>query len=153
MSTIELISSEIIRIGVCRGFVVVPEFSVTQNERGNRKKIDLVWLKARHDKKLIGSLRDWQISAAFEIEGFNVPRRRIESHAAQFHELQKTNGKNFPCYTVLYSMARHRRNPDWGSQHPESCITRRRHAASSVSDSMIVLDGREMSWLSKIEMD
>lgn len=153
MSTIELISSEIIRVGVSRGFAVVPEFSVAGPTLACRKKIDLVWLKARRDDSLSGSLRDWRISVAFEIEGFNVPAQRIASHAKQFSVLQGMNGKSFTCYAVLYSSARHRRNPSWGCAHPEGLISKRRDVARFAGSSMLVVDGREMAWLAEVEAE
>lgn len=150
MATIEDISSGIIAAGVRRSLFVVPEFQVTARDYGFEKKIDVAWLRQRDDQARIGSLRRWEIVAAFEIEGYDVPLERIRIHSKQFSRLHVQEGCAFPSFVVLYNEALHRANPAWGEASPEPFIQTRVQTAIDSGNILTVIDGRSLVWLDSI---
>ncbi|RYH60870.1 MAG: hypothetical protein EON54_10645 [Alcaligenaceae bacterium] len=147
MPTIEHIYAAVVREGVRRGHFVVPEFCATPSSRLFQKNIDVAWLEPRDEPDRIGSLRRWRIVAAFEIEGYDVPIERIQTHSAQFEHLQADEGTRFPCIVPLYTQAHHRANPTWGNAAPQTRIAERQAAAKAAGGMVKVCDGRELDWL------
>lgn len=148
MSTIEQIYAAVVREGVRRGHHVVPEFCVTPSTRLFQKNIDVAWLEPRDESSRFGSLRRWKIVAAFEIEGYDVPIERIQTHSAQFQHLQADEESRFPCLVPLYTEAHHRANPNWGNANPQAHIAERQSVAEAAGGIVKVCDGREFGWLS-----
>lgn len=153
MATIEDIYSRIIAVGVQRGFHVIPEFHVTAHDHAFKKKIDVAWLRPRDDQTRIGSLRRWEIIAAFEIEGYDVPFERIRIHSRQFSSLHDQEGRKFTAFVVLYNEALHRANPTWGVALPETFIQARSQTAIDSGNILTVRDGRFLDWLDGIAGD
>ncbi len=147
MVTIEEVYSKLIREGIQRGYEVIAEFCVSSRAQDFNKKIDIVWVQrraARVDSN-VGSLRQWEVKAAFEIEGYNVPMDRIAMHKAQFDRLIADHTDKFPFYVVLYTRADHRTDPDWGDGDPRrEDILFRRKSRSSPAESFHVVDGRAL---------
>jgi hypothetical protein len=150
MATIEDIYSTLVREGVNRNLHVVPEFCVRSREHLFKKKIDVAWLRPRDDPSRFGSLRRWQIVAAFEIEGHDVPLERLHRHSAQFRQLWLEEGNRFPCYVPLYTRAHHRADPEWGEAAPEQNIQQRIAEAETLGGVVRVIDGRRADWLQEL---
>ncbi|WP_422847257.1 hypothetical protein ACOYR4_15755 [Acidovorax sp. M14] len=150
MVTIEDLYSTLIREGVRRNLDVVAEFCVAPRNRLFEKKIDLAWVRRREDANRFGSLRRWQIVAAFEIEGYDVPLDRLELHTSQIKQLWEEERECFPCFVPLYTRAFHRTNPDWGNDKPERKIRQRVEEARRLGGVVDVRDGRDMSWLDAV---
>jgi hypothetical protein len=140
MATIERIYSSLIYQGVSRGFHVVPEFAVRTGSGVSNKKLDLVWLEPWRDHELGEPLRDWRISAAFEIEGCNVPRSRLAEHKARSHDLQRILRYSFPFVVALYSEASHRANPNWGPKNVRRSISRRTQLYEADGGAFTIVD-------------
>lgn len=149
MATIEDIYAHLIKQGVERQFNVVAEFCAAPNSSLFEKNIDLVWLTKRipADPSRVGSLREWKIEAAFEIEGYDVPLDRIRIHSEQFKVLRADEKAEFPCYVPLYTEALHRSDPDWGSAQPEDKIEKRQNEAKNLEGVVNVCDCRNWNWL------
>jgi hypothetical protein len=131
MITIEEIYSELIREGITRNFVVVPEFSIIIDEWPRPKKFDLVWLveRERFDPTQSGSLKKWKIIAAFEIEGCDVPIARVVMHVNQLKDIHSKSNEPFKSFLLLYSKAYHRKNTEWNkSSTAEKLIAKRKDA-------------------------
>lgn len=109
-ATIEDVTSFIIRVGIKKGYSVIPEF--TFPGQSANKKIDIVWAKkrVRHGWRP-GSLACWDIAVCFEIEGIDVAQKRILSHLDDFRHIQKVS-PGCKCYIVFYDQAFHRKN-EW----------------------------------------
>lgn len=150
MVTIEDVYSELIREGVGRNLHVVAEFCVAPRSGLFEKSIDIAWLRQRDDPARFGSLRRWQIVAAFEVEGYDVPFDRIQLHTSQFKQLWDEEGSEFPCFVPLYTRAFHRKDPDWGSDSPERKIQQRIDKARKLGGVIDVRDGRDMQWLGAV---
>lgn len=150
MTTIEDLYSSLTREGVGRKLDVVAEFCVAARDRLFEKSIDIAWLRRREDAAQVGSLRRWEIVAAFEIEGYDVPLNRIQLHTSQFKQLWDEEGRRFPCFIPLYTRAFHRTDPDWGSDSPEPKIQQRIDEARRLGGVVDVRDGRNMQWLGSI---
>lgn len=152
MASIEEICWSIVRVGVRRRVVVVPEFCVRARTRLGKKSIDIAWLRPREDASKRGSLRKWQIVAAFEIEGYDVPTSRVVKHSQQFRTIQRDEGP-FPCYIVLYNEAFNRTNPRWGRPDPSRWVSDRRRVAESNGNIVQVHDGRDLKWLKNMPIE
>ena len=117
------------------------------NDRTFNKKIDIVWgeLREHPDVNKVGSLKRWKISAAFEIEGYDVPLERIEMHKAQFRRLLDDHKEDFPIFVVLYTRADHRTDPDWGDgdKRREEKLSRRITNGGQAGPVQVV-DGRHL---------
>ena len=150
MATIEDVYSTLVREGVRREFVVVPEFCVSTRARLFEKKIDVAWLAPRDEPSRVGSLRRWKIVAAFEIEGYDVPLDRIQMHSAQFQQIWAEEEGRFPCFVPLYTSALHRTDPHWGTGNPEPHIEKRKAEAAKWGNVVRVQDGRDLAWLREI---
>jgi hypothetical protein len=150
MATIEDLYSQLIREGVSRKLEVVAEFCVGPRSRLFEKKIDVAWVRRRNDPARFGSLRRWQIVAAFEIEGYDVPLDRLQLHSSQFKQLWEEEDERFPCFIPLYTKAYHRTDPDWGSDSPECKIQQRIDEARRLGGIINVRDGRDMQWLDTV---
>lgn len=150
MATIEDLYACLVREGVSRNLDVVAEFCVAPRSQLFEKKIDIAWLRKREDKARFGSLRQWQIVVAFEIEGYDVPLNRLRLHTSQFKQLWEEGRERFPCYIPLYTQAFHRTDPDWGNDKPESKIQQRVDEAKRLGEVVDVRDGRDMGWLEAV---
>lgn len=150
MSTIEDIYSALIVEGVKRQLTVVPEFRVASRDHLFKKEIDVAWLQPRDEPSRFRSLRRWRIVAAFEIEGYNVPLKRLQRHSSEFLQLWKEEGEKFPCFVPLYTRAYHRTDAIWGSDHPERQIEQRISAAQQFGGVIEVRDGRDLQWVRNV---
>jgi hypothetical protein len=150
MATIEDIYSQLIKEGVDRKLEVVAEFCVAPRNQLFEKKIDVAWVRRRDEPDRFGSLRRWQIVAAFEIEGYDVPLDRLRLHTSQFRQLWDEEKEQFPCVIPLYTRAYHRADPDWGNDNPERKIQQRIDEAIRLGRIVQVQDGRAMNWLGAV---
>lgn len=147
MATIEDLYTRLIREGVVRNLEVVAEFCVSPRSRLFEKKIDVAWVRKREDAARFGSFRHWQIVAAFEIEGYDVPLDRIHMHTSQFRQIWDDDSQSFPCFIPLYTRALHRADPHWGSDKPDRKIQERVEEARRLGGVVEVKDGRDLKWL------
>ena len=156
MATIEEIYAYLTKKGVEHNFYVVAEFCASPNNSLFEKNIDLVWLSKRDcaDTERIGSLREWKIEAAFEIEGYDVPIDRIRIHSEQFNVLRNEERVKFPCYVPLYTEALHRSDPEWGTDKPQGKITskiaQRQDKAKEIGCVIKVCDCRTWDWVDSV---
>ncbi|TAK61261.1 hypothetical protein [Methylobacter sp.] len=140
----------LIALGVNREYAVIPEFSVKLPGNGKRKKvIDLVWAKKKPNTgKITNTLDQWQLVAAFEIEGCNVPREpEFSRHLSDFKDVKNFNGKQPQKYVVLYTNAYDR---TWNSAIDiDKEINTRVTWGATQNKCFKVLDGRKLKEASK----
>lgn len=136
--------------GINRGYIVVPEFHVPIKYAPRPKKLDLAWLKSRTCQNHPGPLSQWRLCAAFEIEGLNVARRRIQEHAKAFSHLHSTVNEYFPCYIALYEEAFHRTDLDWHPRNPDRYLADRQEIARLAGGVVSVLRGSDLAWVKTI---
>lgn len=133
----------LIALGVNHGYAVIPEFSVKLPGNTKRKKvIDLVWAKKKPNTgKITNTLDQWQLVAAFEIEGCNVRKEPEFSRHLDFEHVKNSNGEQLQKYVVLYTNAYDRA---WNSAiEIDKEITKRVEWASG-DKCFKVLDGRKL---------
>jgi hypothetical protein len=140
----EQIYSDILTAGCQAGFVVVPEFSLRYAAERGRKVTDIAWIAGAEDTGV------YQVVAAFEVEGFDVPLMTIDSHARLYSRIQKAQGIEFPCCIPLYSRAIHR--PDYGRNldRVQRCLSKRSARAAEHRDVVQVCDGSVREWLIQV---
>ncbi|RAS19612.1 hypothetical protein [Paraburkholderia bryophila] len=138
----------LVRMGVEKGFVVIPEFRVHLDNGKRKKNIDLVWATRKSDMAAYQdrpSLEYWTLHATFEIESCdvrNIPRKEFDRHIRDLPTIQNT-GATIPIthFIALYTSA-HDRN--WNPRRDvQADISERKGWAKGTSVS--VLDGRDLA--------
>lgn len=92
----------LVRLGIQRGYDVIPEFRLRYLDRV--KVIDLVWAQRNT------ASATWDIVAAIEIEGCDVALSRLDQHALDARQA------DLPFFLALYTEAKDRN--DWAPFNP-----------------------------------
>jgi hypothetical protein len=151
LRSIEQIYSDIATAGNEAGFVVVPEFKLHYDLAGQRhtKEVDFAWLLTRDNPAHRDDLPPYQVVAAFELEGFDVPLTTIGLHSEVYPLVRELLESEFPCYVPIYSLATHR--PDYGHnvESVQQCILQRQNRAAQLHNVVEVCDGAKRDWLAR----
>ena len=99
------------KLGVSYGYCVIPEFTIPIGEPYKRK-LDLVFAKKILNPRIEipqNNLDVWEVHYAFEIEGINVPLKRLDEHIENYAYFQsQQNGSFKKGISFLYNKAYHR---------------------------------------------
>ena len=115
MHTFHDIAAYLCRLGVMKGYSVIPEVWLPLEE--SRMEVDLIWATRLPDSEeppnpVDGFLKCWQIVATFEIEGANVSKKRFEEHLRRIDHLANIDGTEPSRFIVLYT--EHHSRVGWG---------------------------------------
>ncbi|MFZ3299823.1 MAG: hypothetical protein WA344_17425 [Ralstonia pickettii] len=149
------IYAQLVRLGIERGYEVIPEFRVKlpdhQRKQDRKKNIDLVWVTRKSNisqHQNCKSLEYWTLHATFEIDACDV--RNIKGKEFDRHMRDLPTIKNIPPtesirhFVVLYNAAYDRAWNNERKTTDDEIEERRRWAAKSKSG-VDVIDGRDLA--------
>lgn len=142
MVTIEDVYTQLIDEGIRRKFKFIAEFNAAPKDPTFNKKVDVVWARPRPspDTTKVGSLRTWELIAAFEIEGYDVSLNRIGMHKRQFDCIRADCNENFPSFVILYTRADHRNDPKWGDSDKRRAVILKSRIDGGGNDPLFVVE-------------
>lgn len=152
MPTKNDIYAQLIKIGIQKGYEVIPEFRINLPD-GRKKNIDLVWcIRNNLTSKFQNqpSKEYWSIVAAFEIEGSNVRlKKELHRHITDFPHVSNVDPICSPQkFVVLYTEAYDR---TWkNARNADAEIEVRKNWAKPQTANFSVEDGRDLVWTEKI---
>ncbi len=145
--------SELIALGLSKGYSVIPEFRVDVPPReidgkrtSGKKNIDLVWAKKLGPGRQTGPWKQhWEIIATFEIEACDVrdiEGKEFNRHLADLPTIKNARlGARIKHFIALYTDAHDRR---WNVQRPFVREINERKAWAK-GKGVTVLDGRSLA--------
>ena len=141
--------AQLVRIGIEKGYVVIPEFRVRLPDHPRKKTIDLVWvtrkpkMTSQHQDR--ESLDYWTLHATFEIEACdvrNIPGKEFNRHINDLPKVKNTRpAKAVRHFIVLYTSAYDRAWNNARKTTDDEIKQRRRWAVKS---GVKVVDGRDL---------
>lgn len=144
------IYARLVRVGIDKGYEVIPEFRVLLTHDLRKKNIDLVWVTRKpemtsryQDRE---SLEYWTLHATFEIEACdvrNIEGKEFDRHVRDLPTIENVSGtERIHHFVVLYNAAYDRA---WDNEREttDSEIEQRRQWATG--SAVNVVDGRDLA--------
>ncbi len=120
-----------------RGFDIIPEFRILPDNRNNFKAIDLVWVQQLQPAlpERPNNFGFYQIIAAFEIDGLDVPYARFDEHWNNYNTIYNVQGKLGIGMTIIFDDAPDRPNWPINDLHNENRLVRYQNRETAFTES------------------